>query len=89
MGALKFSVEKMFRLPDAGALKAFADVSVNDAIVIRGIRVMDGKKGLFVGLPREQGKDNKWYDLVSCRSSDVYGELSTMVLDHYKDSARV
>ena len=51
-----FKVEKMFRLPDAGALKAFVDVSVNDALVIKGIRVVDGKKGLFVSMPKEQGR---------------------------------
>ncbi|MBF0569828.1 MAG: septation protein SpoVG family protein [Candidatus Omnitrophica bacterium] len=85
MSAISFSVEKMYRLPDAGSLKAFADVCVSDAIVIKGVRVMEGKKGLFVGLPREQGKDNKWYDQVVCRSADIYGELSGKVIEHYKE----
>jgi stage V sporulation protein G len=82
--SIVFSVEKMYRLPDAGGLKAFADVGVNDALVIRGVRLLEGKKGLFVSMPQEQGKDNRWYDQVVCRSSAVYDELSGKVIEHYR-----
>ncbi|GEM_PF-4457178 len=47
MKNLVFKVEKMYRFPDAGSLKAFVDVSVNDALVIRGVRIVEGKKGCF------------------------------------------
>ena len=85
--SIAFHVEKMYRLPDAGNLKAFADVSVNDALVIRGIRLVEGKKGLFVSMPQEQGKDNRWYDQVVCRSVIVHQDLTEKVLEHYHKSA--
>ncbi len=81
--SITFNVEKMYRLPDAGNLKAFADVCVNDTLVIRGIRLLDGKKGLFISMPQEQGKDNRWYDQVVCRSAAVYENLSQKVVEHY------
>ncbi len=84
MSSITFNVEKMYRLPDAGGLKAFADVSVNDVLVIRGVRLLEGKKGLFVSMPQEQGKDNKWYDQVVCRSTGAYEALSQKVLEHYQ-----
>ena len=84
MSSITFSVEKMYRLPDAGGLKAFADVCVNDVLVIRGVRVLEGKKGLFVSMPKEQGKDNCWYDQVVCRSTAVYDEFSKKVVEHYQ-----
>ena len=84
MNQINFTVEKMFRLPDAGKLKAFADVSVNDALVIRGVRVLEGKKGLFVSMPQEQGKDNKWYDQCVCKSASVYENFSSVVVNHYQ-----
>lgn len=83
MPEIVFHVEKMYRLPDAGGLKAFADVCINDALVIRGVRLLEGKKGFFVSMPQEQGKDNRWYDQVVCRSSDVYEALSKKVIEHY------
>lgn len=76
-------VEKMFKLSDAGLLRAFADVVINEYVVIRGVRIMEGKKGLFVGLPREQGKDNKWYDTVTCMSAQAYEDISNAVIEHY------
>jgi len=89
MSNIQFSVEKMFCLPDTGKLKAFADVAVNDALVIKGVRVLDGKKGLFVSMPQEQGKDNKWYDQVVCKSASLYEELSAKVIEHYKNVGKI
>ena len=37
--------------------KAFASISVEDLIAIKGIRVVDGSKGLFVTMP--QSRDHK------------------------------
>jgi stage V sporulation protein G len=84
METLKFTVQKMFTF-GAGNLKAFADVIVNDQIVIRGIRIIEGKKGLFVSMPQEQGKDNKWYDQIVFTSSKTYDDINTAVLNHYND----
>lgn len=84
MQEIKFKVEKMYRLPDAGNLKAFADVSVNDALVIKGVRVIEGKKGVFVSMPQEQGKDNRWYDQVVCKSTEIYEGLTDVVIEHYQ-----
>lgn len=81
---MKFTVEKMFRLPEAGSLLAFADVACDDALVIRGVRVLKGTKGMFVSLPQEQGKDNKWYDQVVCKRADVYEALAREVLTYYR-----
>ena len=81
-----FKVEKIFRLPDAGALKAFVDISINDALVIRGVRVLEGKKGLFMSMPKEQGKDNKWYDQVVCKDAKVFEDLSILVINHFKET---
>ena len=88
MSPITFQVEKMFALPDAGKLKAFADVSVNDAIIIRGVRLLEGKKGLFVSMPQEQGKDNKWYDQVICKSASHYEALSQAVIEHFQKMER-
>jgi DNA-binding cell septation regulator SpoVG len=79
----KFTVEKMYRLPDAGVLKAFAEVAINNAIVIHGVRVVQDKKGLSVEMPKEQGKDGKWYDQLSCKNKSVHEDLTTVVLDYY------
>ena len=88
MEKLMFKVEKMFRLPDAGSLKAFVDVGINNALVVRGVRVVEGKKGLFITMPSEQGKDNKWYDQVACTSADVFDAITGVVLAEYHQQTK-
>jgi DNA-binding cell septation regulator SpoVG len=85
---MKFVVEKCYRLPDAGSLKAFVDVCVDDCLVIKGVRVLKGKKGHFVSMPQEQGKDNKWFDVVVCKSASVYEDFSAAVLEHYQPAVK-
>ena len=77
------SVERINRLDGTGNLKAFCDVLIADAFVIKGIRVVEGKKGLFVGMPREQGKDGNWYETVIPVTKEAKGWVSDAVLKVY------
>lgn len=83
MKDLEFGVERMFRIPEGGMLKAFADVSIGGLLTIRGVRVLESKKGIFVSMPQEQGKNNKWYDQVVLKSAELYESMSAKVLEHY------
>lgn len=82
--SLEFKIAKIHRLPEGSRLKAFVDVSVNDALLIKGLRVVDGKAGLFVSMPQEQGRDKRWYDLVRCLNEDVQGAISQKVISAYQ-----
>ena len=66
-----------------GATKAFADISVCDCLVINGLRVVEGKDGLFVTMPREAGKDGRWYTVVVPLSREVKDEIERIVLEAY------
>ncbi|SHL06581.1 SpoVG family protein [Fibrobacter sp. UWH4] len=37
--------------PNLGHIKGMAQVILNDQLIIRGLRIMDGVNGLFVGYP--------------------------------------
>ena len=62
---------------------SFCDVSVLDSIVINGLRVVEGKDGLFVSMPREEGKDGKWYNTVIPLKREVKDEIERIVLEAY------
>ena len=47
---------QVFPFKDAvnlGHMKGLAQVTINDQLVIRGLRIMDGENGLFVGYPTD------------------------------------
>ena len=73
----------MYKFETDRPLKAFADITINDALLIKGVRVMDGSKGLFVGMPREQAKGSKWYDSVHCLTQELQDQITEIVLSAY------
>ena len=80
---LEFEVKRITKLNGQSSVKAFCDVSINGSFLLKGIKVVDGKKGLFVSMPREQGKNGMWYDTVAPLNKEVREHLSHIVLDAY------
>ena len=85
MEANAISVSRIYKLDTDSKLKAFADVSFS-GVVIKGFSVVDGQKGLFVSMPRHQGKDGKWYDTVTTATKELKQQLAEVVLEAYKGS---
>ena len=76
-------VIKIHRLGKDSRVKAFVDLGINDALLIKGIRIVQGKKGLFVSMPTEQGKNERWYERVRCLNQDVRSLIAHKVLEAY------
>jgi len=82
-GGLKLEVSRLHKLEGTGSTKAFCDLSVLDSIVIKGLRIVEGEKGLFVSMPREEGKDGKWYNTVIPLKREIKDEIERLVLEAY------
>ena len=80
---LKLVVTRIHKLEGDGATKAFCDMSIMDSLVINGLRVVEGKDGLFVSMPREAGKDGKWYNTVIPLNREIKDEIEKVVLEAY------
>jgi len=82
-GELKLEVSRLHKLDGTGSTKAFCDLSVLDSLVIKGLRIVEGEKGLFVSMPREEGKDGKWYNTVIPLKREIKDEIERLVLEAY------
>lgn len=78
-----FGVSRLIRFDGGGSLKAYCDLAVGDLVLIKGLRVVQGKQGLFVSMPRQQGKDGKWYDSVTLLNKDVKQQVGRVVMEAY------
>ena len=76
-------VARIYRLDNGSRVKAFADVVVNGQTLIKGLRVVEGKNGLFAGMPKARGKDGKWYDTIKILDEELRQELQEVVLEAY------
>ena len=80
---IKIEVSRIHKLDGTGATKAFADIIIEGSISILGLRVVEGKDGLFVAMPREEGKDGKWYSVVVPLKREIKDEIERIVLEEY------
>ena len=78
-------IERMHRFDGEGTLKAFCDLLILDVFLVKGLRVVEGKNGLFVSMPQNQGKDGKWYDTFHPVSKEMRKGLEELVLENYNE----
>lgn len=82
----QIKIERLFKFDKDQPLKAFVDVNINDQLLIKSLMIVEGKNGLFVSMPREQSRDNRWYDSVRCIDKDLREELTGTVLRAYQET---
>lgn len=76
------------KLADKGNLKAFAKVTINDALCLTGVRIVKGEKELFVAMPSQKDKNDKWRDIVYPINADAKNIISKAVLDAYRGESK-
>ncbi len=80
---MNITIEKIYRLPENGPIKAFVDVSIDNVLLIKGIRIIQGKNNAFVSMPQEQGKDKRWYDSIRCLNQEFKKRLDDEIMSAY------
>lgn len=77
-------VVRLHRFEGDTKLKAFCDISIGDFLV-KGLKVVEGSKGLFISMPQEKSKDGKYYPSFSPLTEEAKHELSETVLAAYNE----
>lgn len=68
-----------------GKMKALAVILLNDQIQIRGLRVMDGENGLYVGYPKDPFyKSDDFRSLVLPITRQLREHIENCVLEKYQ-----
>ena len=79
---------KIDRMVNSGNVKAIASVSLDGMFVVKNLKVMDGRKGLFVSMPQEtfSRKDGqkKYSNLFFALTNSAKLELQETVLQAYQ-----
>jgi stage V sporulation protein G len=70
-----------------GSTKAFASIGIDDMIAIRGIRVIEGEKGMFVSMPQSKDRDSNYHDIAFPLSGDLRKEMTAAIIKEYDRAA--
>ena len=77
------AVKRLVKFDGEGSLKAYCDLLVGNLFLIKGLRVVAGKNGVFVSMPRQQSKGGKWFDSVETLTKEAKTEVERLVLAAY------
>src|SRR5213592_2985307 len=65
-------------------LKAFVSITLNNAFVIRGLKIIKGNSGLFVAMPSRKRPDGQRQDLAHPINDTTRKYLTQIVLEEYE-----
>lgn len=65
-------------------LKAYVSVTIENALVIKDIKIVEGKNGLFVSMPSRRRKNGKYQDIAHPINTEFRKELEHHIFEEYK-----
>jgi stage V sporulation protein G len=78
-------ISRMNPFSGSGKTVAFFDVETEEGFNIKGFTLVEGDNGLFIGAPREKGKDDKYYDRVYI-PKELKDQLTEMAVAMYNET---
>ena len=70
-------------LRDEEKLKAFVNITFDDVFVVRGLKVIQGNKGLFVCMPSRKLSDGSYKDIAHPINNEFRQKLEELILQKY------
>jgi stage V sporulation protein G len=77
--------EVRITLRDEERLKAFANITFDNAFVIRGLKVINGNEGYFVSMPSRKRSDGTHQDIAHPVNNEMRRLIEEKVLQAYEE----
>ncbi|MCL5268972.1 MAG: SpoVG family protein [bacterium] len=74
---------KRERLKGGERLKGFATIIFNNVFVVCDLKIIQGKKGLFIQMPTRRRRDGSFHDVAHPIVPSVRDHIETVVLKEY------
>lgn len=78
---------RVYKVDTMGKMKAIASITLDDAFVVRDIRVIEGQKGLFVAMPSRKAPDGQFRDIAHPITQQARDMVESAVLSAYSELA--
>lgn len=68
-------------------LKAFASITIDDVLVVHDIKVIEGKDGYFLSMPRRKTAEGEFKDIVHPIKTEARTLLTEKIVAEYQKAA--
>lgn len=70
---------------DDSKLKAVASITIDNAIAIHDIKIVEGTDGCFVAMPSRKANDGEYRDIAHPINAEARAELIDIILKAYNE----
>jgi stage V sporulation protein G len=70
---------------DENKLRAYVNITLDNCFMIRGLKIIRGKEGLFVAMPNKQGKNGAFRDVAHPLNAETRKMIETKILSKYDE----
>jgi stage V sporulation protein G len=77
--------EVRISLRDEEKLKAFASITLDGCLVVRGLRVINGSNGYFVSMPSKRRRNGMYQDIFHPINNETRKLIEDKVLDAFEN----
>ncbi|NLY89721.1 MAG: septation regulator SpoVG [Firmicutes bacterium] len=75
---------RLRKLDNGSKMKAIASITIDDAFVVREIRVIEGQNGLFVAMPSRKIPSGEFRDIAHPINSETRQMIQNIILEEYR-----
>ena len=72
------------RIQTDGKLRAYVSITFDDSFVVHDLRIIDGRKGMFVAMPSKLLPNGNHKDIAHPINTEVREQIQTAVLKEYE-----
>ncbi len=72
-------------LRESNQLKAFVNIVIDDAFIIRNIKVIEGENGLFVAMPSRRVSSGEYRDIAHPINTETRNMVERIIIEKYKE----
>lgn len=72
------------RTAGEGKMRAICSITIDNAFVIRDIRIIEGQKGLFIAMPSRRTPDGTFRDIAHPISQEARDLVSRLLIAEYE-----
>ncbi|MFY9402349.1 MAG: SpoVG family protein [Candidatus Omnitrophota bacterium] len=84
IGESDLKVVRLYKLEGDSKTKAFLDIAIG-SFIVKGLKIIQGQKGLFLSMPQDKAKDGKWYNAFYPSSKEARQALTEVALAAYQE----
>ena len=75
-------------LRESNQLKAFVNIVIDNAFIVRNIKVIEGENGLFVAMPSRRVSSGEYRDIAHPINTETRNLLEKIIIEKYKETLK-